>query len=134
MTADKPSIPPSKTEPRVARRAFAPWADPAARPLVRFDGVGKRFSGATAVEALSLDIFEGEFFALLAFTLSVDEFIIAYFTAGAGRASTTLPMQIYAMIRFGVTPEINALATLVMLVSVTALVISQRVNRGTLTG
>lgn len=67
--------------------------------------------------------------ALLAFTLSVDEFIIAFFTAGAGRASTTLPMQIYAMIRFGVTPEINALATLVIAVSVTALAISQRINR-----
>lgn len=68
--------------------------------------------------------------ALLAFTLSVDEFIIAFFTAGAGRASTTLPMQIFAMIRFGVTPEINALATLVMIVSVTALALSQRLNRG----
>ena len=43
--------------------------------------------------------------ALLAFTLSIDEFIIAYFTAGAGQASTTLPMQIYSMIRFGVTPR-----------------------------
>ena len=52
--------------------------------------------------------------ALLAFTLSLDEFIIAYFTAGAGPSSTTLPMQIYAMIRFGVTPEINALATIVI--------------------
>lgn len=59
--------------------------------------------------------------ALLAFTLSVDEFIIAVFTAGAGRSSVTLPMQIFAMIRFGVTPEINALATLVMTVSVIAL-------------
>ena len=55
--------------------------------------------------------------ALLAFTLSVDEFIIAYFTAGAGQGSTTLPMQIYSMIRFGVTPEINAMATIIMLVS-----------------
>lgn len=68
--------------------------------------------------------------ALLAFTLSVDEFIIAFFTAGAGRDSITLPMQIYSMIRFGVTPEINALATLVMAVSATALLISQRLNRG----
>ena len=68
--------------------------------------------------------------ALLAFTLSVDEFIIAFFTAGAGRASTTLPMQIYSMIRFGITPEINALATIVMTVSVVALAISQRLNRG----
>jgi spermidine/putrescine transport system permease protein len=68
--------------------------------------------------------------ALLAFTLSVDEFIIAFFTAGAGRSSTTLPMQIYAMIRFGITPEINALATIVMAVSITALTLSQRLNRG----
>ena len=67
--------------------------------------------------------------ALLAFTLSVDEFIIAYFTAGAGRASTTLPMQIYSMIRFGITPEINALATIVMGVSIAALTLSQRLNR-----
>ena len=48
----------------------------------------------------------------------------------AGRASTTLPMQIYAMIRFGITPEINALATIVMAVSITALTLSQRLNRG----
>ena len=66
--------------------------------------------------------------ALLAFTLSIDEFIIAYFTAGAGRASTTLPMQIYAMIRFGVTPEINALATLLMLASFTLVLLAQRLN------
>ena len=72
--------------------------------------------------------------ALLAFTLSVDEFIIAFFTAGAGRASITLPMQIFAMIRFGVTPEINALATLIMAVSVVALSLSQRLNRGGLPG
>lgn len=70
--------------------------------------------------------------ALLAFTLSVDEFIIAYFTAGAGPSSTTLPMQIYAMVRFGVTPEINALATIVMLVSFTILFTAQRLNRETL--
>lgn len=72
--------------------------------------------------------------ALLAFTLSVDEFIIAFFTAGAGRSSITLPMQIFAMIRFGVTPEINALATVVMAVSVIALALSQRLNRGGLPG
>jgi spermidine/putrescine transport system permease protein len=67
--------------------------------------------------------------ALLAFTLSVDEFIIAFFTAGAGRSSITLPMQIYSMIRFGVTPEINALATIVMGVSATILLISQWLNK-----
>jgi putrescine transport system ATP-binding protein len=50
---------------RGARRTFAPWADPAAQPLVRFDSVCKHFGGVAAVEALTLDIFEGEFFALL---------------------------------------------------------------------
>ncbi|MGQ0486628.1 MAG: ABC transporter permease [Hyphomicrobiales bacterium] len=72
--------------------------------------------------------------ALLAFTLSVDEFIIAWFTAGAGQASTTLPMQIYAMIRFGVTPEINAMATIVMLVSFVLVFLAQRMNRGRIPG
>src|SRR5690242_17744721 len=67
--------------------------------------------------------------ALLAFTLSIDEFIIAYFTAGPGSGSTTFPMQIYAMIRFGVTPEINAVATIVMGVSFVLVFLSQRLNR-----
>ena len=67
--------------------------------------------------------------ALLAFTLSIDEFIIAFFTAGASRESITLPMQIFAMIRFGVTPEINALSTLVLLVSLVVLTLSQFFNR-----
>ena len=72
--------------------------------------------------------------ALLAFTLSVDEFIIAYFTAGAGQSSTTLPMQIYAMIRFGVTPEINAMATIVMAFSFVLVLAAQRLNRGRIPG
>jgi len=71
--------------------------------------------------------------ALLSFTLSVDEFIIAFFTAGAGQSSTTLPMQIYAMIRFGVTPEINAMATIVMLVSFTLVILAQRADRNVFT-
>jgi spermidine/putrescine transport system permease protein len=67
--------------------------------------------------------------ALLSFTLSIDEFIIAYFTAGAGQSSTTFPMQIYAMIRFGVTPEINAIATIVIGFSFFLVLLSQRLNR-----
>lgn len=67
--------------------------------------------------------------ALLAFTLSVDEYIIAFFTAGPGSSSTTLPMQVYSMIRFGVTPEINAMATIVMLISFTLVFLSQRLAR-----
>jgi spermidine/putrescine transport system permease protein len=69
--------------------------------------------------------------ALLSFTLSIDEFIIAYFTAGAGQGSTTFPMQIYAMIRFGVTPEINAIATIVIGFSFFLVLLSQRLNRET---
>lgn len=72
--------------------------------------------------------------ALLAFTLSIDEFIIAYFTAGAGQSSTTLPMQIYSMIRFGVTPEINAMAAIVMFVSFVLVFLAQRLNRNRIPG
>src|SRR5499426_2258917 len=50
---------------RESQRAFAPWTEPGTRPLVRFDAVSKRFSGVAAVEQVSLDIFPGEFFALL---------------------------------------------------------------------
>ncbi len=72
--------------------------------------------------------------ALLAFTLSIDEFIIAYFTAGAGQSSTTLPMQIYSMIRFGVTPEINAMASIVMFVSFILVFLAQRLNNSRIPG
>src|SRR5215471_19055735 len=48
-----------------AKGGLASWADPAARPLVRFEAVTKRFGDTVAVDALSLDIFPGEFFALL---------------------------------------------------------------------
>ena len=47
------------------RRSFAPWTDPNARPLVRFEAVTKRFGDFTAVDNLSLDLYEREFFALL---------------------------------------------------------------------
>jgi putrescine transport system ATP-binding protein len=55
---------PTIVRPR-ARRDFAPWADPAAKPLLRFETVSKSFGGVTAVDQLSLDIYQGEFFALL---------------------------------------------------------------------
>src|SRR5262245_35451578 len=48
-----------------AKRDFAPWNDPNVRPLVRFDDVSKRFGAFTAVDHVTLDIHEGEFFALL---------------------------------------------------------------------
>lgn len=67
--------------------------------------------------------------ALLAFTLSVDEFVIAFFTAGP--QSPTLPIVIYSMVRFGVTPEINALATVLLAVTFTAILAVQRLTRPT---
>src|SRR4051794_14067646 len=50
---------------RNTRKTFAPWSDATAQGLVGFDGVSKRFAGIAAVERVSLDIFAGEFFALL---------------------------------------------------------------------
>ena len=52
--------------------------------------------------------------ATLAFTLSLDDVVISYFTAGPG--SNTLPLYIYSMIKTGITPDVNALSTLMMLV------------------
>lgn len=65
---------------------------------------------------------------LIALTLSLDDFIIAFFTAGAG--STTLPMQVYSMMRFGVTPKVNALSTLILVVVIVIGVLGQFVFRG----
>lgn len=53
--------------------------------------------------------------ALLAFTLSIDDFVITFFVAGQG--ATTLPIYVYSMIKFGSTPVINALSTLLLLVT-----------------
>jgi spermidine/putrescine transport system permease protein len=65
--------------------------------------------------------------ALLAFTLSVDEFVIAFFTSAP--TEPTLPIVIYSMVRFGVTPEINALATVLLAVSFTVVIAAQRMTR-----
>src|ERR1700719_1564492 len=48
-----------------SKRSFAPWADSTERPLLRIEDVSKRFGGSAAVDKLSLDIYQGEFFALL---------------------------------------------------------------------
>ena len=67
--------------------------------------------------------------ALLAFTLSLDEFVIAFFTAAPD--TPTLPMVIYSMVRFGVTPEVNALAAMLLGVSLLAVIATQRLTRFT---
>jgi len=59
---------------------------------------------------------------LLAFTLSWDDLVISQFVAGPG--STTLPMVIFSKVRLGVTPDVNALATIMVLVVATGVVVS----------
>ncbi|HET6379766.1 MAG TPA: ABC transporter permease [candidate division Zixibacteria bacterium] len=61
---------------------------------------------------------------LLAFTFSFDDFIVAFFTAGQDQ---TLPIFLFASIRRGVTPVVNAIASVLLLVTVSALVIGWRV-------
>ena len=66
--------------------------------------------------------------ALLAFTLSIDDFVITFFVAGPG--STTLPIRIYSMIKHGSTALINALSTILLVVTFTAVWASQRLLEG----
>ena len=65
--------------------------------------------------------------ALLAFTLSLDDFVITFFVAGPG--STTLPVRVYSMIKFGVPPEVNAISTLMLVGSTVLVVISLLLQR-----
>lgn len=65
--------------------------------------------------------------ALLAFTLSLDDFVITFFVAGPG--STTLPVRVYSMIKFGVTPEVNAVSTLMFVGSTLLVIISLLLQR-----
>jgi spermidine/putrescine transport system permease protein len=54
--------------------------------------------------------------ALLAFTLSLDDFVITFFTSGPD--TITFPVKVYSMVRFSVTPEVNAASTLLILLTV----------------
>ncbi len=64
---------------------------------------------------------------MLAFTLSLDDFVISFFTAGP--ESQTLPLYIFAAVRRGVTPQIHALSTLIMLITVVLVVLTERLTR-----
>jgi spermidine/putrescine transport system permease protein len=70
--------------------------------------------------------------ALMSFTLSIDDFVITFFTAGVG--VSTLPLQIFTMIKVAVTPEVNAVSTLLMLVTLTLIVLASRVAPDVLKG
>ncbi len=65
--------------------------------------------------------------AMLAFTLSLDDFIISFFTHGPD--SVTLPIYIYSSVRRGISPEIHALSTLVMLATVIMVIVAERISR-----
>jgi spermidine/putrescine transport system permease protein len=70
--------------------------------------------------------------ALMSFTLSIDDFVITFFTTGAG--VSTLPLQIYTMIKVAVTPEVNAVSTLLMALTLTMIVVASRLAPDTLRG
>lgn len=70
--------------------------------------------------------------ALLSFTLSLDEFVIAFFTNGP--TTPTLPQVIYSNVRFGVKPDVNALASVLLLVSTVTVLTAQRLTRFTGSG
>ena len=65
--------------------------------------------------------------ALMAFTLSLDDFLVTVFTAGT--ASPTMPLYIYSLVRRGVTPEINALSTVLLLASMGLIVLRLAAQR-----
>src|SRR5438034_1091963 len=95
--------------------------------LVREDAVGRRLAWAAAdlgannrqtlrhivLPLIAPAIIAG---ALLSVTLSIDEFVVTFFTIGP---QLTLPLYIITQIKFGVTPEVNALATLILVVTLT---------------
>jgi spermidine/putrescine transport system permease protein len=66
--------------------------------------------------------------ALLSFTFSMDDVVLSTFLSGVG--STTLPMRVFSMIRFGVTPVVNAISTAMLVVTLTAILTSLALTRG----
>ena len=66
--------------------------------------------------------------ALLAFTLSLDDFVITFFTAGPD--TVTFPVKVYSMVRFSVTPEVNAASTLLVVLTVVLTAIGLRLQGG----
>jgi spermidine/putrescine transport system permease protein len=66
---------------------------------------------------------------LLAFTLSLDDFVITFFASGPG--TVTFPVKVYSMVRFSVTPEVNAASTIVIVITVLATVLALRAQAPT---
>jgi spermidine/putrescine transport system permease protein len=70
--------------------------------------------------------------ALMSFTLSIDDFVITFFTKGVGEP--ILPIQIYTMIKVAVTPEVNAISTLLMLLTLIMIIVAARFERSAASG
>lgn len=66
--------------------------------------------------------------ALMAFTLSIDDFVITFFTAGVD--SETLPLRIYSMVKIAVTPEVNAVSSLLMLLTLLIVTVASKSTLG----
>ena len=64
---------------------------------------------------------------LLAFTLSLDDFVITFFTSGPG--TVTFPVKVYSMVRFSVTPEVNAASTVLVVITIIVTALAMRMQR-----
>jgi spermidine/putrescine transport system permease protein len=64
--------------------------------------------------------------ALLAFTLSLDDFVITFFTSGP--ETVTFPVKVYSMVKFGVSPEINAASTVLIVITIIATVVAMKLQ------
>ncbi len=64
--------------------------------------------------------------ALLAFTLSLDDFVITFFTAGP--ETNTFPVKVYSLVRRGVSPDINAASTVLIVITLVATIIAMRLQ------
>ena len=94
------------------------------RDMVAGDAAASRIGyvtmGMSVIPMLAPGILAG---GLLAFTLSIDDFVISFFVAGPG--STTLPIKIYSMIKYGAPPLINALSTILLVITFSCVIASQ---------
>jgi spermidine/putrescine transport system permease protein len=68
--------------------------------------------------------------ALLVFTTSFDDYLITSFVAGV--RSTTLPLEIYSRLKRGITPEINAMSTIILITTIPLVLVAQRLERGSM--
>ena len=105
-------------------RARAAGMDPRLEEAAR--DLGASASGAFRYVTLPLILPAVLSGALLAFALSFDDYVVTTFNAGVG--SSTLPLYIYSKVKFGVTPEINAISTIIVAVTAIAVLVAWRLG------